>query len=445
MDPGKIRMMTPSLPRAARFLAALLTLTAWAAWAAVAPPRRRAPGNARKPAASSGIQYGKALQPFLASLSGLDAPGPEGTVRVLQFGDSHTAADYWSGEVRRRLQARFGDGGFGCLLSGRPWRGYSHEGVRILSGVHWPAQSLRSTHGDGLVGLPGASVAPEPGQAFALQAPFAAYRVQVLGPGEQVVQGWTEPLEADPDAQPSTAAAQAANPVLPAANPVPLARLGSDPVPGGRVLETFGQDGLPPDTPRKLGLFLPDSDRLLGVELFSGHPGVVYDELGLNGAEILDLAKWNPELRRTLLARARPDLLVLAYGTNDMGRSLPDQAGYREAVRDLLLELRRESGAPILVVGPLDRLGVNKRQRAALKAGAAWVIQALQSACLEAGCAFWDARQAMGGYGAMLKWRRAGLAQPDLVHLNGAGYRKLGDLMVDQLLASYPTRRAKNR
>jgi lysophospholipase L1-like esterase len=377
------------------------------------------------------IVNAKALQPFLASLAGLESPGPAQVVRVLQFGDSHTAADYWSGEVRRRLQARFGDGGFGCLLSGRPWRGYPHEGVRILAGVHWPAQSLRGANGDGLVGLPGASVTPEPGQAFELQAPFAAYRVRLLATGDPLVQGWTEPVEPDPEAAPP--------------NPIPLPRLDAVPLPGGPTLETYGQDGLAMDAPRKLGLALPGEARLLGVELFSGHPGVVYDELGLNGAEILDLAKWNPDLRRALLAQAHPDLLVLAYGTNDMGRSLADRAGYPEAVRDLLRELRQESGAPILVVGPLDRLGAQKRQRAALKAGAAWVIEALRSACLETGCAFWDARQAMGGYGALLKWRRAGLAQPDLVHLNGAGYQKLGDQMADLLLEAYAAYRKEAR
>jgi lysophospholipase L1-like esterase len=421
-----------------RLLASLVAVAALAGAAAVPRHRPQAvrPGRkprrpiqpapkpgGRAPRVESTLVNAKALRPFLEALAGLETPEPGRVVRVLQFGDSHTAADYWSGQVRRRLQARFGDGGFGCLLTGRPWRGYPHDGVRILSGVHWPAQSLRGADCDGLVGLAGASVAPAPGQAFELQAPFAAYRVQLLGPGGALLQAWTEaPAAGETEAPP---------------NPVPVPRLGTEPMPGDQDLETFGQDGLAVDTPRKLGLIVPGASRLLGVELFSGHPGVVYDELGLNGAEILDLARWNRQLRRALLGQAHPDLLVLAYGTNDMGRSVPDQAGYREAVRDLLLELREESGAPILVVGPLDRLGVKKRQRANLKAGAAWVVGALRTASLEAGCAFWDARQAMGGYGALLKWRRAGLAQPDLVHLNGAGYQKLGNLMADQLLEAY--------
>jgi lysophospholipase L1-like esterase len=112
-------------------------------------------------------------------------------------------------------------------------------------------------------------------------------------------------------------------------------------------------------------------------------------------------------------------------------------ADYPAAVQRLLQDLKAASGAPVLVVGPLDRLGRSRSQRPGLKAGAAYVIQSLRQASAGAGCAFWDARQAMGGYGALLKWRRAGLAQPDLVHLNGGGYQKLGDLLAEALETAY--------
>jgi len=207
----------------------------------------------------------------------------------------------------------------------------------------------------------------------------------------------------------------------------------------GRSLEIFGLIDQPSAQPRELSLTLPPGASLLGVELLSGRPGIVYDELGLNGAEITDLERWNPALRRALLVRAAPDLIVLAYGTNDEGMALSAQAGYEQRLRTLLFTLRQEAGAPILLVGPLDRVGKRKRQRAALASGANWIIKAMTQACLESGCAFWDARRAMGGYGAILKWRRAGLAQKDQVHLNGAGYQRLGDLMADALLATYRT------
>jgi lysophospholipase L1-like esterase len=434
-------------------------------------PRRPRPTAAVAPPAATPIENPAALAPFLEALDRLAARQVP-RVRVLQFGDSHTAADYWSGRIRARLQARFGDAGSGIILSGRPWRGYTHAGVSLHEGLHWPAQSLRSSACDGLVGLPGASVAPVPDQAFTLQAAFGAFRVHLLVPSAsgsaQVLARVTDPDDPGAPAAPDAPEAPnppgipgAPDPVGKAAEPVPVPCLSTDPLPAGAPaepvyapaaegvpptlaapprctqasLQILGLDGFNAETSHRLALTLPEHSRLLGVDLLSGRPGLIYDELGLNGAGLLDLARWNPDLRRALLARVHPDLVVLAYGTNDMGMSAAAREGYPDSVRSLLQALRTEADAPILLIGPLDRLGRSKRQRAALKADADWIIPTLREACLATGCAFWDARQAMGGSGALLRWQRAGLAQPDLVHLNGAGYERLGDKTADAFLA----------
>jgi lysophospholipase L1-like esterase len=401
------------------FLLVLLAAT-WLPAAGRRKPRPHPP----KPPARTQILHPQAIASFLDALARPEARQGQ-TVRVLQFGDSHTAADYWTGRVRSRLQARFGDGGPGCILPARPWRGYPHEGVRILAGQTWAAQCLRSSECDGWVGLTGASLAPVSGETFVLKAAFGEFRVHLLGPGGVAV----------------GASLTLADEALPGDPPAPVPLVSSDPLQEDKCLEIFAQTVPAGGGPRRLALTLPEGSRLLGVDLLSGAPGVIYDELGVNGAELLDLDRWNPWLRRSLLARVHPDLIVLAYGTNDMGMSTPAQASYQASVRKLLLALKDESGAPILVVGPLDRLGSKRRQRAALKAGAAFVVSALKDASREAGCAFWDARQSMGGYGSMLKWRRAGMAQKDLVHLNGAGYQRLGDQMADALLEAMARRR----
>ncbi|MBP1625946.1 MAG: hypothetical protein H6Q00_421 [Holophagaceae bacterium] len=363
-------------------------------------PRPRAAKLRRqdRPPSQVPIVNVQALAPFLEALEHTPAIR---SVRILQFGDSHTAADYWTGRMRQRLQARFGDGGPGLILPGRPWRGYHHEGVNLQEGLHWPADSLRSKACEGWVGLTGAAIQPPAeGGTFTLVAAYQEARIQVLGPGKPVVLGATiEPILEQPV--------------------------------GERVLQVFKAPGYGLET---LAFQLPQGSSLLGVDLRSGRPGLVYDELGLNGAEFLDLERWRPELRRSLLAQLQPDLLVLAYGTNDMGRTDISPEDYQERARGLMAVLKQESGACVLVVGPLDRMGRNRRQLPRLREGARWVTKALRSAALASGCAFWDARQAMGGEGSLLGWKRRGLAQKDLVHLTGPGYEKLGDLLVEALL-----------
>src|ERR1700683_5343573 len=51
--------------------------------------------------------------------------------RILHYGDSPTTADSITSEVRRLLQARFGDAGHGFLLIAKPWAWYGHNGMGV--------------------------------------------------------------------------------------------------------------------------------------------------------------------------------------------------------------------------------------------------------------------------------------------------------------------------
>jgi lysophospholipase L1-like esterase len=286
------------------------------------------------------------------------------------------------------------------------------------------------------VGLPGAAITGVEGEAFHLRAAFASYSIQVLAAPGFMLQG----------AVAAPAEETAPTPDLPTRLPVfsDLTKH-SEEVLSNRALQVFGPsqgeaDKTPTALVQDLMFSLPDGVTLLGVDLHSGRSGVLYDELGLNGASLLDLEKWNPQLRRALLAHAKPDLIVLAYGTNDEGLGSEAVLDYQARMRTLLRNLKGEAKAPILVIGPLDRFGNRRRARPVLKAGAARVIADMKQACLAEGCAFWDARAAMGGYGSIRQWSRTGLAQRDLVHLTGRGYEGLGDLFCDQLLERYERR-----
>jgi hypothetical protein len=71
--------------------------------------------------------------------------------------------------------------------------------------------------------------------------------------------------------------------------------------------------------------------------------------------------------------------------------------------------------------------------------GIDWIIEAQQQACRENRAAFWDARERMGGKGAMRDWVYAGLAQGDYVHLTAAGYRRLAEVLFQDIIAQYDT------
>jgi lysophospholipase L1-like esterase len=390
-------------------------------------PARKAPHRAAKPlpppkTRPGAVEGAANLAPFFESLRALEGGRATTALRVLHYGDSHTAADYWTGAMRQAFQTRFGDAGPGLLLPVRPWRGYHHAGVKEAFDLTWPSFSLRSRESDGYFGLTGGAITLPAGATYRLEAPFRAFAVHTLGPdGDQPTLLLARPQAAEA--------------------PAPLPPLLLDGLsltqPGGQVLRTFTQPALAIDGPVELSVSVPATSRLLGVDLLTGRPGVTYEELGLNGAELFDLDKWNPDLRRALLAQAAPGLVVLAYGTNEMGRGDLDPADFRARAAALFTRLQTEAGAPILVVGPVDRGARKRRTLAALKAGAHTVVEALRLAAQDAHCAFWDARAAQGGPGSIARWRRSGWAQKDLVHLTGPGYARMGALQFEALMAAY--------
>ncbi len=102
------------------------------------------------------------LGTFLRALANLespaaDTPGPP-VVRIIHFGDSHVASDYWAGEIREKLQARFGDAGPGFVLPGRPWPTIRYAEAKSLDGQGWRTDGLRLGENDGVVGLGGMSL-----------------------------------------------------------------------------------------------------------------------------------------------------------------------------------------------------------------------------------------------------------------------------------------------
>ncbi|MEO7652829.1 MAG: hypothetical protein ABIZ80_20395, partial [Bryobacteraceae bacterium] len=65
-----------------------------------------------------------AMVPFFEMLHRMRAGQASGPLSILHYGDSHTAADEWTGSLRALLQAQFGDGGGGYSFAGRPFNSY---------------------------------------------------------------------------------------------------------------------------------------------------------------------------------------------------------------------------------------------------------------------------------------------------------------------------------
>ena len=181
--------------------------------------------------------------------------------------------------------------------------------------------------------------------------------------------------------------------------------------------------------------------RLFGVVLESGARGVQYDSLGVNGAFVGLLNRYQDEATwAEQLLRRNPDLVILAYGANESEYENWPMEQYEADTRGVVRRIRAAlPNASILFVGPMDR---GKRG-----AGAAIItrptipklIEAQRRLAAETGCAFFDTFTAMGGEGTIAHWYEAKprLMTSDFTHPTWQGSEIVGTLLHDALLRAY--------
>jgi lysophospholipase L1-like esterase len=343
------------------------------------------------------------------------------TVRILQFGDSHTAADYFTGAMREQLQSRFGNGGLGFQFPGHPFAGYHLAGSDRSQTPGWFTQGNHFTDlGSGDLGLGGISISTSrPNESISLSTTCTTLQIQYLRQPEGGHLHFTDngtfisdidTSTGDPSAPPGAdAAGTTTYTCTPGVHDFQLTTLDHAPV------------------------------TLLG--LVTEQPGITYECLGINGAVAPLILRWNQQLFADYLRQRDPALIVLAYGTNEAAQSAAHNDEYVASFAQILQNLHRiVPQAAILVLGPYDRaLKTGRGRRAAWHTydGTERIIADQKQACRLYHCAFYDAQTRMGGPGAMLRWAAAGYAQPDRTHLTGTGYRALAQALYLDLVDAY--------
>ena len=356
------------------------------------------------------VENPAALIPFFEQLYRHQKGELAGPLSVLHYGDSHTAADEWTGGLRQHFQQTFGDGGSGYSLAGSPWRGYRRMDLRSGSTRGWHSDGLVGRPGDGAYGLGGVSMtATSPHQSVYLVAEGQQFELFYLQqPDGGTVHIYDNGNEVDTL---STAGEMAPRYFRYAAEE------------GAHRLEAETTDRAPV--------------RLFGW-VAEKATGVTYEPLGINGARASMILEWNEDVLRSNIERRNPALIVLAYGTNEAGQKPLTFDGYRDVYARILNRLRAAAPtATILVIGPPDRDQRVRGKGWSPMDGVDTVVEAQRQAALDAGAAFWDQRAKMGGKGAMRQWVQAGMGQADHVHLTAPGYRMMADAVFRDLMSQY--------
>jgi hypothetical protein len=167
--------------------------------------------------------------------------------------------------------------------------------------------------------------------------------------------------------------------------------------------------------------------RIYGILLENGAPGVLYNMIGVNGAEYrhFNLSEHFQEQFTYL----QPDLVIISMGTNEGFSAGFDRDAFTRNMDSLVSGIRsRNPHAEILLTTPGDSFRKSKKGRVK-NPNMTLARNAVIDYAESHQCAWWDLYEIMGGYGSMAKWFAAKIAAKDRVHFSGTGYIMQGGLL----------------
>ena len=343
----------------------------------------------------------------------------EGQARIVVYGASHVASDLATHTLRTLLQREFGDAGHGFVLPAQPWPHYRHVDVDVDGSPRpWQVERVRAGAVEpGRYGLAGVALTTDSARAFGRISTGShhASRFELFY--------WRQPgggsMEIFIDG-------------------VAIRRVSTHAAEAGPEYALFHV----PDAPHSFELRARGDGPItvFGVSAEREVPGVIVDTLGINGARAASQLLWDEALWSEHLRRRAPDLVVLAYGTNESGDDDQPIERYEASLRQVVDRVRRSvPGASCMLVGPSDRPIRLRDGTFVERPRTAQVVDTQRRVAAETGCAFFDLVAFGGGPMHMVTWAALdpAWAQRDHVHFTLRGYARLGQVLHGALLDGY--------
>ncbi len=328
-------------------------------------------------------------------------------LRIIQLGDSHTAGDYFTGHLRQSLQRDFGNAGIGWLTPGYIPNQRSAQ-VLMRHPETWRVVDSKQAKHSGTFPLGGLIQKPAGQSNMEIRlkdlSPQGLWRVTLWQQAPR--QPW-KLLRTDQKTQ-------------------PFSKQGSTRSAWHRVETTIQGQQL-----HGMKLVAPKGGKLAGIVLDKQHtPGVTLDALGITGSVAAVINRWDVATLEQQLRWRDPQLIILAYGTNEAFSNDFQVENYEsELVKSIQLLRRLSPNAAILVMGaPASAKTkppfVKTDCRLPLPPALERVQQSQRKIAQQQRTLYWDWALAMGGNCAVNQWRQQQpeLMRPDLVHLSKEGY-----------------------
>jgi hypothetical protein len=367
----------------------------------------------------------KALKGFFQKLDDLKH-GKRSKVVIVHIGDSHIQADNFSGIMRKQFQNNFGYGGRGLYF---PYRTAKTNGPFDVKDVNicvcdWKTKRCVFPQIPIPIGIAGITIQTKKSASidFSLSQNYGQNNFDRITIFCDKKFAYTiEPQIKDP-----------------------ITNLFISPFRLEYALDPFSLTYTIDNTIDNFRLSIEKNDTatdafdLFGIYMQNSKAkGIEYNMIGVNGAQFMHYneAEYFFEQLSTLQA----DLVIVSLGTNEAisqkidGESLQGEANnFFTKLNDVL------PNAAVLVTSPPDTYLARRYKNT----HTALVSNIEKQICLKNNYAFWDFYNIMGGLGSVMKWRKLGLGNYDMIHFLSKGYEVQGKLLYTALMNSFNNRNA---
>lgn len=413
------------------------------------------------------------MAPFLAKLKKLKSE-KTGQVNIVHIGDSHIQADIMTAEIRANLQSYFGNAGRGFVFPYNLVKTNGATDYKFSSNIVWKTYRNIYPVQDDEMGLSGILLSTKSKklvlQLNAKEVDNAFNTIKIITPQnrnlfelatskQQIVVKSVTPKVVVHKIKKGDTISEIANKYgISIAQIKKSNALKSDRITFGNTLKIPTNESM--EVAKTESLFkalplssttnyhyyhtnddlktiylLPNKEQgeyvLSGVVLENDKSGILYHNLGVNGAKFSDFNKY--PLFFEQLKGLQPDLVVVSFGTNESYGKLSN-AEFMLQLELFIQNIRKTNPTvPILVLTPPPSFLANHKLNSIVDG----YCTEMQKAAVKNHYAFYDFYTLLGGMQGVEQNFRKGIIAADRVHYTVKGYQMQGKFVADEIIQTF--------
>jgi LysM repeat protein len=416
------------------------------------------------------IYNSKMLNSFLAKLEQLQKQ-KSGKVNIVHIGDSHIQADFMTSKTRKKLQAVFGNGGRGFVFPYNLAKTNGAGEVRFSSDAQWSSYRIVAPVTENQMGLSGIELSTK-SRNFYIELGVKDDEnkfttLKIITPKNDslfqiALEKKMEPMIVEKQKKVfhkvkkgETAEKIADKYCVDLEQLKQINNLKFNKIARGKTIQlpkfelyrtlenTFQFDLKKINKEENTRVFKADSlltkiyivadssrtnHTINGLILENNAPGILYHNIGVNGAKLSDYNKY-PLIFEQLKA-LQPDLVIVSLGTNESFSKIKSE-NYLIDLEVFIKNIKVQIPAvELLVVTPPPSLFHRKFPNTFV----ADYTQKLTNIAPESNFAVWDLHTQLGGFYGINKLARSYQINTDRVHYTKMGYEKQGEILADAII-----------